>query len=71
MCEQEGGRKCEGESREKLHDGAGGLCVRGEVGGVMWFWAFFPLFVLPLCLQLEAHPDFVSAGVEVLPVDQS
>lgn len=23
-----------------------------------------------LCLQLEAHPDFVSAGVEVLPVDQ-
>lgn len=31
---------------------------------------FFSLFSPPLCLQLEAHPDFVSAGVEVLPVDQ-
>lgn len=54
-------------------------CVRGGEGRaeecvVMWFQGF-SFFVggseVPaLRLQLEAHAHFVSAGVEVLPVDQ-
>lgn len=70
---------CEGESRETLRDGCG-LCEgrggegRAEECVVMWFQGF-SFFVggseVPaLRLQLEAHAHFVSAGVEVLPVDQ-
>lgn len=60
------------ESRETLHDecvceGWGG----GEQRTVWCGWGLFFLSLFsPLCFQLEAHPDFVSAGVEVLPVDQ-
>lgn len=53
-------------------------CVRGGEGrgvcghvvrGLFFFFAGRS-DVPALCLQLEAHAHFVSAGVEVLPVDQ-
>lgn len=65
-----------GEPREKLHDG-GELCVgrgRAEECVVTLFRGLFFRFggseFSTLRLELEAHADFVSTGVEVLPIDQ-
>ena len=60
-----------------IDGGAGGVCVKGGGGGVcgdvvrgLFFSLLVGLSSPPLRLQLEAHAHFVSAGVEVLAVDQ-
>lgn len=76
-----GSRVCEyvweGNREEKLDDGGGrgsvNVCLWGREECVVMGSGLFPSLVdlvLPLCLQLKAHADFVSAGVEVLPIDQ-
>lgn len=57
----------------QLHQ-SGGLCV-GWRARSLWscVWRAFFVVTLELShlrLQLKAHADFVSTGIEVLPVDQ-
>lgn len=50
--------------------GRGGRGVRGDVVSGAFFCRFGGFEFSTLRLELEAHAHFVSAGVEVLAVDQ-